>query len=419
MNGFCQSYFIKKIMGTSKYKRLIKLKIRLIYPKWPKLKEQTEFNLPPHGPVNFAATIPPDIDIEFIDENVEKLPDNLDCDLVCISMMLTSQAPRGWEIGDYYRSKGKKVIFGGISSTLHKDETIQHGDSIFLGESETHFDKVIEDFKQNKLQRVYDHFHDFPPMDKIISARRDILNYDNYTYRGVKMVDLFHASRGCRFNCFPCCTPYLGGRKFRPRPIDIAMKELESIDNDKLFIVDNSLAQDTEWEIELFKAMAPLKKRWCSHPIEDNDEVLKYAREAGAWYVYQAIFDTSDYIKNRIQRYKDHGIAVEGTIILGTDDQDEDYIKRLIDFLLEIDLDLAEFTILTPFPHTPIYYQFEKEGRILHKDWIKYNAGQTVIQPKNMTPESLQKMYHYAWETFYKDEPQHIKMAKLFRKLKD
>ena len=47
---------------------------------------------------------------------------------------------------------------------------------------------------------------------------RDILKRDLYNYRGIQMVDLVHASRGCRFNCFPCCTPYLGGRRFRPRP---------------------------------------------------------------------------------------------------------------------------------------------------------------------------------------------------------
>ena len=43
------------------------------------------------------------------------------------------------------------------------------------------------------------------------------------------------------------------------------------------------------------------------------------------------------------------------------DDHDEDYIKRLVDFLLEINLDLAEFTIMTPFPHTPIRATLEEE----------------------------------------------------------
>jgi hypothetical protein len=49
------------------------VKIKLIYPKWPKLKNQPEFNLPPHGPVVFAATIKDDIEISFCDENVEEL----------------------------------------------------------------------------------------------------------------------------------------------------------------------------------------------------------------------------------------------------------------------------------------------------------------------------------------------------------
>ena len=99
---------------------------------------------------------------------------------------------------------------------------------------------------------------------------------------------------------------------------------MESIPNNRLFIVDNSLAQDKGWLRELFTAMIPLKKNWVSHPILDDDEILDLAAEAGCWYVYQAIFDTSDVIRNRIQRLKDHGIGVEGTIILGTDDQDED-----------------------------------------------------------------------------------------------
>jgi radical SAM superfamily enzyme YgiQ (UPF0313 family) len=394
------------------------LKIKLIYPKWEKLEGQTEFHLPPHGPVNFAATIPENIDIQFIDENREPVHIQDDCDLVCISMMLTSQTASGWAIGDAYRKIGKKVIFGGISTMLHAEETLKHADSVFLGEAETRFEQVLDDFHNNRLKPVYDYLKDFPPIESVVQARRDILNYDHYTYRGMRMVDLVHASRGCRFNCFPCCTPYLGGRKFRPRVIDQVVNEMASIDNDKFFIVDNSLAQDKKWEIELFKAIAPLKKKWCCHPIQDDDEVLKYAADAGAWYVYQAIFDTSDYIRNRVKRYQSYGIGVEGTIILGTDEQDEDYIKRLVDFLLEIDLDLAEFTVLTPFPHTSIYDQLKAENRILHYNWKDYNAGKVVFQPKKMTPEKLQEMFCYSWDTFYKDEPQRVKMAKLFKKLK-
>ena len=97
--------------------------------------------------------------------------------------------------------------------------------------------------------------------------------------------------------------------------------------------------------------------------------------------------DDSDHIRGRIERVKERGIGVEGTVLLGLDEHDEDYVKRMVDFLLDIDLDLAEFTILTPFPGTPIREQLEREGRILHNDWIHYTGGEVVFQPKQMSVE--------------------------------
>jgi len=163
--------------------------------------------------------------------------------------------------------------------------------------------------------------------------------------------------------------------------------------------------------------MIPFKKHWCSHTIDDNPEILDLAAQAGAWYVYQAVFDTSDYIRERIKKYHDHGIGVEGTILLGMDNQTEDDILRLIDFLQEIDLDLAEFTVLTPFPHTKAYDDMLRDGRIIDNDWNNYNAGKVVFQPKHMTPTRLQELYHFAWDAFYKDESQEQKMFKLMMKV--
>ncbi|MFH0975711.1 MAG: cobalamin-dependent protein [Spirochaetota bacterium] len=393
------------------------MKFKLIYPAWKKLTGQTEFHLPPHGPVTMAAALPDYVDIDFTDENVEELNFDDTADFVGISMMLTCQIKRGWAIADEYRRRGIKVIFGGIATMLHAEETAEHADSVFLGEAEGRMEEIFIDFKNNSLKKVYNYLNDFMPIEMVGPARRDILKKELYNYKGIQMVDLFHASRGCRFNCYPCCTPYLGGRMFRPRPIDRVLEELESIDNNRLFIVDNSLAQNKEWEMELFREMIPLKKKWCCHPIEDDNEVLELAAKAGAWYVYQAVFDTSDYIRSRIKRYKDFGIGVEGTILLGLDDHTEDYIKKLIDFLLEIDLDLAEFTVLTPFPHSKAYEDLKRDNRIFSYDWNEYSADKVVFQPKNLSPEKLQELLQYAWDTFYKDEPQSYKMFKLIKKV--
>ena len=393
------------------------MKVKIIYPKWPKLKHQPEFRLPPHGPVVFAAALSEEIEISFCDEHVQELDFQEEADLIALSVTLTCQMPRAWEIADRYRREGRQVVFGGIATMLHAAETMEHADAVFVGEAEGHFDGVIEDFKKGQLKRVYDHLNDYPDMRLVKGARRDLLDRQLYNFRGVQMVDLVHASRGCQFNCFPCCTPYLGGRVFRPRPLDEVVREIESIDNNRLFIVDNSLAQDDDWLKALFTELAPLKKKWVSHPIKDDDQILDLAAQAGCWYMYQAIVDDSDHIRRRIKRVKERGIGVEGTILLGLDQHDEDYIKRLVDFVLEIELDLAEFTVLTPFPHTPVRSQLEKEGRILHNDWIRYTGDEVVFQPRRMSTDSLQEMYEYAWETFYARCSKEIQMAKLYLKV--
>lgn len=393
------------------------MKFKLIYPKWAKLARQTEFHLPPHGPVVFAAALPQDVDVVFVDENLESIDFDDPVDFVGISMMLSIQARRGWEIADAYRARGVKVIFGGIATMLHAGETAAHADAVFLGEAEGRMEKVFDDFKNDRLQPLYDYLNAQPPIEWVGPARRDILKREFYNYKGIQMVDLVHASRGCRFNCYPCAVAYLGGRKFRPRPIDTVIGEMAGIENNRLFLVDNSLSQDTRWEKDLFTEMIPLKKKWCCHPIEDKPEVLDLAAQAGAWYVYQAVFDTSELIRERIRRYHDHGIAVEGTILLGLDSHTEDFIKELIDFLLEIELDLAEFTVLTPFPHTQAYRQLESENRIFSYNWDEYTADKVVYHPKHISAERLQELLFYAWDTFYASTSQQLCMSKLLQQV--
>jgi len=393
------------------------MRIRVIYPRWPKLRYQPEFHLPPHGPVVFAAALPSSLDIEFFDENVQEIDFSDGCDLICMSCLLTCQMPRAYEIADRFRAMGKKVIFGGIGTSLHAEETGLHADSVFLGEAEGRMEQVLDDLQRGQLKAVYDFQHTFPDIALVGPARRDLLRRERYNFRGVQMVDLVHASRGCRFNCFPCCAPFLGGRTFRPRPIDKVLEEVAGIDNNRLFFVDNSFAQDEHWLKDLFRALAPLKKKWISHPISGDDEMLDLAAAAGCWYVYQAIINTSEVIANRIRRLKQRGIGVEGTILLGTDDHDEDAIHRLVDHLLDLDLDLAEFTILTPFPHSPIRYTLERQQRILSNEWSRYTCDETLFQPAKLSVEKLNDLYRYAWETFYADCSVEVRMAKLYVKV--
>ncbi|MBL7203064.1 MAG: DUF4070 domain-containing protein, partial [Desulfobacteraceae bacterium] len=65
-------------------------------------------------------------------------------------------------------------------------------------------------------------------------------------------------------------------------------------------------------------------------------------------------------------------------------------------------IDIPLYNILTPFPGTRLYQRMEDEGRIIDRDWAKYDVCHSVIQPTNMTPEELQNGYLWAVRETYK-----------------
>jgi radical SAM superfamily enzyme YgiQ (UPF0313 family) len=359
-----------------------------------------------------AACVPSGVDVTITDENVQELDLARDDELVGISMMLTCQTPRGYAIADELRARGRTVVLGGLAVALHEEEARRHGDAVVVGEGEGLVEAVVGDFAAGRLQPVYRHGRR-PDIAKIPLPRRELLDKRRfYTHKGWELVDLVETSRGCRFHCAPCCTPFLGGRRHRIKPLDRVLADMERCSR-LLFLVDNSLEQDVEYQQTLFGAMAGLGKRWVSHPLTPDPAVLRLARDAGAWYVYHAVYTISDKIRDRIKLFHDHGIRVEGTILLGLDEHDEEFLKRFIDFLLTIELDLAEFTVLTPFPHTEFGKRLEAEGRIIDRDWSHYDAGHVVFRPRRMSPEALQRLYEDAWREFYRAESQTLRMTKL------
>ena len=396
------------------------MKMLFIHPRWPKIPEQTPFNLPPLGMIQAAACVPEDVEVSVVNENVEDVDLRTDADLIGISTLLSCQAPRGYELAAEFKRRGKTVVMGGLHPALCPEEAAEHVDSLVIGEGEGLVQQMVDDFRRGELKKVYSRPHgEFPDITALPNPRRDLhCKKELYTVKGWELADLVQTARGCRFNCEPCCVPYLGGRVHRIRPRDQVFTDLDQC-GDIVFFVDNSMEQSVDYQLELFGAIkeygfAEAGRKWISHPISCRPDVLKAAADSGCWYVYHAVYDISDKIKERVKMMHDYGIKVEGTILLGLDHHTEDFILRMIDFLLEIDLDLAEFTVLTPFPRTEFWDMYESEGRILHTDWEKYNASNVVFQPKHMSPDRLQELYEKAWKTFYAERSQEVRMSELF-----
>lgn len=392
------------------------MRIKLIYPTWQRIQYQTQYVLPPLGVTVVAALTPPGHELSITDENVEPVDFDEPVDLVGISTLLVSQAPRAFAIAKEFRARGVPVVLGGLTVTSLPEESKKHADAVVLGEAEGVWPQVVRDAERGALKPLYRR-EGFASGAEMPRARRDLLRADHYTYRGLRMMDLIETSRGCRFGCFPCQVPYIAGRAHRQRAIDEVVSEMAEIPSDRLFIVDNAMEQNEDHQRKLFKAMASAKKSWVAHPISAKPELLKLAKESGCWFVYQAIWKASKEMREKIRLFHDFGIAVEATILLGTDAQGPEVFSEITDFLLECEVDLAEFTVLTPFPGTPFFDGMKSSGRLLHEDWSKYNAEEVVFRPARMTPEQLAEGYRSVWKAFYEKESQPAKMFRLYHRL--
>ena len=92
-----------------------------------------------------AALTPDHYTISILDEEIADLPKNSVPDIVGITT-LAATITRAYELGDMYRAKGVKVVFGGPYASFMTEEALQHCDSVVIGEAEGLWEECLCDF---------------------------------------------------------------------------------------------------------------------------------------------------------------------------------------------------------------------------------------------------------------------------------
>ena len=90
-----------------------------------------------------------------------------------------------------------------------------------------------------------------------------------------------------------------------------------------------------------------------------------------------------------------------GLFIFGFDSEDLNIFKKTLETVYKLEIDRAYFFILTPYPGTILFKKMEREGRILTKEWTKYNAHNVVFQPKKMSSAELKEGTKFVINNFH------------------
>jgi len=357
-----------------------------------------------------AAITPKKHNVKIVDERYSKINFDEKYDIVLINFNLSS-IPRAYELANIFKEKKIPVVFSGWYPSINPKDVLDYADSVIIGKNELNWLELLEDFEKGKLKQSYgpkryDSTLKIPPT--------------NVEIPGLVITGAIEATRGCPFKCEFCPEANLpGGDDFYKRPIDEVIDEIRSISQKNFMFYDNSLTIDTNYSKELFKKMIGLNKKFfCngnSNALANDLELVKLSKQAGciSWLIgFESVNqETIDYIgkkSNKVREYKKavenihkNKMAVIGSFIFGFDTDTKDVFKQTLKIIDELKIDVVDFCILTPFPGTPIYEKFEKEGRILTKDWSKYTMKNVVFKPSNMSPDELINGVKWLYKNYY------------------
>ncbi|MGE5578024.1 MAG: B12-binding domain-containing radical SAM protein [Syntrophothermus sp.] len=367
---------------------------------------------PPLNLGMLAALTPPDWEVEVVDESVQPVDLDAPVDLVAITA-ITSVAPKAYQLADAFRARGARVVLGGIHASALPWEAAKHADAVVVGEAELSWPKVLADFKEGRLAKLYE-CPDRPPLEGLPVPRRDLFDRRSYL-----TVNLIQTTRGCPHSCSFCSVTRFFGRSYRTRPIPEILKEVESLEGETVLFVDDNIVGKPAYAKELFRALTPYRLKWIgqsSLTIARDEELLRLAARSGCIGLFigfeslaphnlQEIgknhVNNAERFKEFIEKIHSYGIGIEGAFIFGFDQDDRSVFERTVEFARKVKLAAAQFGILTPFPGTPLYEKLERAGRIIERDWSKYTISHVVFEPLQMTREALQNGFNWAYHEFY------------------
>jgi len=254
------------------------------------------------------------------------------------------------------------------------------------------------------------------PMDKYWDLPGDI------PYPSAQML----ASRGCPFNCSFCLWPqvmYQGG-SYRVRDVEDVVDEMEYLVKKMKF--KSIYFDDDTFNLgkdRMFKLCRTIQERGLNNipwaimaraDAMDEDMLLEMKKSGLAAVKYGVESFEPELISScqkgldinkaekMIRLTKKLGIKVHLTFTFGFSGETQKTIRRTIDRGINLDPDSVQFSILTPFPGTRLFAELDKQGRILTKDWSRYDGHSScVFKPENLSVKDLEDAKRRAYHIWY------------------
>jgi radical SAM superfamily enzyme YgiQ (UPF0313 family) len=408
------------------------MKIKFVYPKFekfletypeelgglPQIAATWAYTMPPAmGIPVLVNLLPPDVAWAVEDQNIEPVVFDDDSDLIAISYF-TPQAGYAYELGDSFMAHGKTVIMGGMHPSMIPENVAPHCHSLCIGEADTIFPAMLDDYCQGRLKPVYQ--APTPPQPhEIVAPKRGVFDVQKkYDWHA----SLISITRGCPFGCSWCNVPTYQGTKTRLRPIDDVVRDIAELAGKEFYVTDDMIMLNRpalqRYMMALCERIAEYKVNMflsCSPAMNTDPHFLDAIARGGAKSMYTVFAD--DPFSNRfyarhpgvwertlnlVRLLEERGIRFFGSFGVGFDSMGADQFDVILDFCEQAKVKTAEFFIATPFPNTQFWKDIEAQNRfIMPRDWKKFNCANVVFKPKHTTEQQLLDGFFRLWREFY------------------
>ncbi len=352
----------------------------------------------------------------------------VDADLVGISTT-TATSSEAYRIAGYLRSRGLRVVIGGIHAHFMPDEALGHADFVVRGEADLTIVPLLRALEEGKLPwnvpgvsfwNGHEAVHNPCSAEPVEMDQLPLPDFSLFEGQKPFRTIPVMTSRGCPFNCTFCSVTLMFGRRYRFRSTESVLNELAAYRGRSVFFCDDNFTANSARSKELFQGMIDCKsglKGWGAQvrvEASRDPEMLELMRRSGGDMVYVglesinpdtlAAFNKQQSVEDVgecVRRFHEYGIRVHGMFVFGGEGDTVQTIRDTVDFALDSRIDSVQFLTLTPLPGTPLFQQLEAEGRLLTRQWDLYDGHHAVFQPAQMSPDQLQSETITAFKRFY------------------
>lgn len=339
---------------------------------------------------------------------------------------------------------GTPTIVGGVHLSIYPRETLTHEaiDYAVTGEAELSLPNLLHALENRRDLRDVKGvaFRVGGPTqaggEVVVTSTEKTIEVDEVPFPARRLIDnslyysfiskyknftCFITSRGCPYKCIFC---EQGSKAFRARSPKNVVDELELCVNEfgirELDFFDSSFTIRKDRVIEICEEINRRKLDivWAARTRVDciTKDVLSAMRRAGCARIYYGVESGNreilkvlkkstslELVKRVVRETREEGIDTFGYFMLGNPYETPATIRQTIRLAIEMDLDYAQFSKVTPMPATEMYtMMLEETGRDYWREFVLNPHDDLVPRPRcNMTDAEIQRWTRIAYLRFY------------------